>query len=120
MACLMKYFMYIIFAGCISIAAYIYHFVVGLISSVIIFGTLDSPPLENTLLPSIFVVLVFPVLFGLIAYCSYYALIIFFDAFSIQISVRLGVSICSIAALYLVLCFLPFIFPQLHIPFALF
>lgn len=120
MARSITYFMYIVFTGCISIAAYIYHFVVALLSSVIIFGTLDSPPLENTLLPSIFVVLVFPVLFGLIAYFGYYVLIIIFDVFSIQISVNLGVLICSIAALYLMLCFLPFIFPQLHIPFSLF
>ena len=119
-ACLIKYFMYIVFAGCIGIAAYLYRIVVTLLSFVMIFGLLEYPGVENPLLASIFVVIVFPSLFGLIAYGCYYILIIFFKSFTIHLSVKFGVAISSIAALYLVLCFLPFIFPQLHIPFSLF
>lgn len=116
----MKYLAYIVFTSCIGFAAYVYHIVISLFSFAMIFGTLEYPGVENPLFASIFVVLVFPILFGLIAYGCYYGMIIFFESFNIHLSIKFGIAISSIAALYLVLCFLPFIFPQLHIPFALF
>lgn len=120
MARLMKYIAYIVLSACIGFSTFVYYFVVWLFSSGMIFGTLDSPPLENTLPASIFVVMVFPILFGVSAFGCYYVIKIFFESFNIQLSLKFGVVTSSIAALYIMICFLPFIFPKLHIPFALF
>lgn len=120
MARLMKYFMYIVFTGCIGIAAYIYYIVVGLIVIILLKGYIDTPPIIESLIATLFVVFIPPILFGLCAYGFYYSIKLLFESYQIELSLKVGVLICSTATVYITLCFLPLIFTELHIPFSIF
>ena len=120
MARLLKYIAYIVITASIGFAAYIYYLVALLFVAILLYGTIDAPPIIESLVASIFVVFIPPILFGLSAYGFYYVLKLSLESFRVELSLKVGAMICSIATVYILLCFLPFIFPELHIPFSIF
>ena len=109
-----NYVSYVVFSALLVFAASIYKFVVGLFFLALVF---DSYEPEFSFVTYIIILAVLPMLFGFSMFGFYFVYKIIMEMLDIHLSLKIGALLCSAATVYVILCFVPDLFPQLPIPF---
>lgn len=95
---------------------YFFKLGVWLFLTVFLFNTSDQPPTNLSLVTYFLILAILPILYGLSVFGFFAVIKYFLELVRIQLRFSIGIIISTVAALYILLCFLDLFFPQLPIP----